>query len=245
MHDLNAVSEYAKFKASSAYVTALGTATDVHPDYRTEVAAEVGTDFSVTTNDLNWQRSRRRLFVANSDLLASDQGYVNVLSKFEEVSFSPDMSAFAVLDELRMPEEQIRRQIRKFWADSLLTYRERLSRRLEFLLDAMEEDGEVWSDDSPDSLRMLLRFLESVPDFRYPTVTITPSATFRAQWTAGSDRHFAIDFLPDGQVRLVVFCRDLRHSNRIKRYSGVTSWDSITRDVEPFDIRRWTTDAGR
>jgi hypothetical protein len=94
------------------------------------------------------------------------------------------VSDFDVLDQLRTPKGQIQRQIMAFRLSGGLPYHERLARRLEFLLDASEEEQETWADASPDSLRQMLFFLRATPDLRCPTVTITPSATFRVEWQA-------------------------------------------------------------
>ena len=113
-----------------------------------------------------------------------------------------------VLDLLRMPKERICEQVRALRRGSRLPYRQHLARRLDFLLRALEEDGEAWADGSPSLLRQMLLFLEAFPEFRCPTVTVTPAATFRAQWQADPSEHFAVDFVPDGQVRFVVFAPD-------------------------------------
>jgi hypothetical protein len=144
---------------------------------------------------------------------------------------------------LEIPKGQIEEQIRALRVGGGLPYSERLARRLDVLLDALAEEGEAWEKDSPESLRQMFLFLRSVPDFRCPTVTITPSATFRAQWDAGRKSHLAVDFLPDGQVRFVVFSPDLRHPDRVQRVSGIVSRLDLMRVLEPYDVHRWATDA--
>jgi hypothetical protein len=149
-----------------------------------------------------------------------------------------------ILDNLKTPKGQIQRQITALRIGGGLPYRERLAHRLVFLLEALEEEGETWGTGSPDSLRQMLLFLRAAADLSCPTVTITPSATFRAQWQAGQNRHFAIDFLPDGQVRFVVFSPDPRHPDRAQRVSGIVGWVDVIRAVEPYGVHRWAADAG-
>lgn len=148
--------------------------------------------------------------------------------------------AFATQDDSRTPQGRIRREIETLRAASPLVFRERLALRLEFLLQAMEDEGEAWGEGSPDFLRKMLQFLQSVPSFQYPSVTVTPSATFRAQWTTDANAHFAVDFLAGGQVRFVVFCPDPHHPDRVQRLGGMTSWESVTEVVGPFRVHRWT-----
>ncbi len=149
-----------------------------------------------------------------------------------------------VLDVLHTPTEQIRRQVKALRKGSRLPYRERLARRLDFLLRGFEEEEETWADDSPESLRQMLLFLEGLPEFRCPTVTVTPSATFRAQWQADQNEHFAADFVPDGQVRFVVFAPDSSDPGRVQRVSGIVSSANALRAIETYEVHRWAADAG-
>jgi hypothetical protein len=149
-----------------------------------------------------------------------------------------------VLDVLRTPKDRIREQIKTLRSGSRLPYREQLARRLTFLLKALEEEGESWSEHSTESLRRMLQFLEAAPDLRCPTVTVTPLATFRAQWQADPSRHFAVDFVPDGQVRFVVFAPDPGHPERVERVSGIVSPANAMKTIETYQVHRWAADAG-
>jgi hypothetical protein len=168
--------------------------------------------------------------------------YLVLESAYDKTMNLAGMGDFAALDALRTPEGQIRQQIHSLRCGFQLTYCEHLARRLEFLLETMEEEEEEWSEDSSQSLRRMLLFLNNVPNFRYPVVTITPSATFRAQWTAGAKRHFAVDFLPNGQVHFVVFSAEPRHPNRIQRITGITSWESLINLIELYKVHHWAAD---
>jgi hypothetical protein len=159
-------------------------------------------------------------------------------------SAQAEAPVFEMLDRLRTPKGQIQRQITALRRGGGLPYRESLARRLDFLLDVLEEEGETWGEGSPDSLRQMLLFLRAAPDLGCPTVTITPSATFRAEWQAGQNRHLAVDFLPDGQVRFVVFSPDPRHPDRAQRVSGIVGRVNVMRAVEPYEVHRWAVDAG-
>jgi hypothetical protein len=149
-----------------------------------------------------------------------------------------------ILDDLRTPKGQIQRRITALRRGGGLPYCERLAHRLDCLLEALEEEEETWGPGSPDSLRQMLLFLRAAADLRCPTVTITPSATFRAQWQAGQNRHLAVDFLPDGQVRFVVFSPDPLYPDRVQRVSGIVSRADVLKAIEPYKVYRWAADAG-
>jgi hypothetical protein len=225
MNDVETLEQFAKFRAARA-------ATDIL-DVNSAMLRNDG-----STDRPSWDLTPASFYVVARGVAPT--GSADIESAPDEAP----VSDFDVLDELRTPKGQIQRQIPAFRRGGGLPYRERLARRLDFLLSALEEEEETWAEDSPDSLRQMLLFLQAVPDFRCPTVTITPAATFRAEWQAGQNRHLAIDFLPDGQVRFVVFAPDPRHPERVQRVSGVVSRSDVIRAVEPYRVHRWAADAG-
>lgn len=238
MNDADTLRSYIKFQAAHA-ITNASSATDV---------GLIDTPYAKEAEDIvtTWVGAPgTRLVIEYREQPRLVEHVWPVRFEWEdEANLFANMGDFATLDVLRTPEGQIRWQIRSVRGVPRLMYRERLARRLEFLVDTMKEDGESWNEDSHESLRTMLLFLQTVPHFRYPVVTVTPSATFRAQWTVGSTRHFAVDFLPDGQVRFVVFCPDPLHPNRVQRVSGIASWENLSSVVEPYKVHRWTADAG-
>jgi hypothetical protein len=236
MTDIRLPWGHPKIHVGPELLSDVGSATDVRLIDVARTVDEGGTHPWVAAEQLRRsypQMPRTVEDVSSIAALAQKQG---------EATFA-SMGDFAALDESRTPEGQIRRRIRSLRGAARLAYRERLARRLEFLLETMKEEGEAWKETSPESLRKMLLFLQSLPNFRYPSVTVTPSATFRAQWTADPSRHFAVDFLPDGQVRFVTFCPDPRHPDRIQRISGITSWENVVSVVEPCRVHRWAADA--
>lgn len=232
MSDVGTLREYARFRAADAFIS---SATDF---YSVEIPVAEG--------------ATRRAFEAHYRVpvgmpqTARDVSSICAPGMVDSGSEEGDLSssASAAFDQPRTPEGQMRLQVRSLRAGGQLVYRERLARRLDFLLDAAEEEGEAWSDDSPESLRRMVLFLQSVSALRYPSVTLTPSATFRAQWSADPSAHFAVDFLPNGEVRFVLFCPDPRHPSRVQRVSGITSWENLMNAVEPYRVLRWAADAG-
>jgi hypothetical protein len=170
-----------------------------------------------------------------------------VLWTTDEFSTAPTQFAiggrFAAVDHLRTPEGQLERLIASL-AGSRLPYAARLASRLTSLLRVAEEEEQPWTEQSVESLRRMIMFLESARRFGYPTVTVTPAGTFRAQWTTARDEHFALEFLSDGRVRFVVFARDPRHPERIRQASGVSNWDTVLADVGNYRVHDWAARAG-
>lgn len=154
------------------------------------------------------------------------------------------MAESGALEESRVHAGEIGRQIQALRTGSTVAYRERLADRLVFLMTAMEDEGEEWREGSVESLRQMLSFLGDWPSFAYPTVGVAPDGTFVAQWQAGKEVHFSIDFFPDGGVAFVVFCPDPHHPDRVQRVSGTTSRDSLMDVVAPYQVHRWAAHAG-
>jgi hypothetical protein len=238
MSDPEALRGFAEFRAARLWE--IGPATDILDFAGT--SGEASTDLYVAHRSFEKQFLT---FVVTARVGGSRTrtGSADVTNS-EPVPDEAPLSDFDVLDELRTPRGQIRRQIRALRTGSGLSYCERLAGRLDLLLDAVEEEEETWAEDSPDSLRQMLLFLETVPHLRCPTITVTPSMTFRAEWRSGLDKHLAVDFLPDGQARFVVFSPDPRHHNRVQRVSGIVSRPDVNRAIEPYKVHRWAADAG-
>jgi hypothetical protein len=245
MTEVMVLREYAEFRATRAFSADVGSATDVNLIDIDADLDEGGTERQIALPELRKERwwFPSVLQVEESVSSVGDPGIVDLVPGPGGARFFANMGDFTTLDELRTPEGQIRRQIRSLGAGSRLAYYGHLARRLEFLIEAMEEEGESWAENSPESLRTMLLFLQSQPYLRYPQLTITPAATFRVQWIGDTSGHFAADFLPDGQVRFVVFCPDPRHPDRIQRVSGLTSWENVITAVEPYNVLRWAVDA--
>lgn len=244
MSEVDVLREYGNFKAARVLTSVVSSATNVFPMDVTHVAGEAATNIFAT-----WQaiERQRHLFLTTPRTAwdVSSTGSPNlviILHSAREELFG-STGNFSALDELRTPEGRIRQEIRSLRGNPDLIYREQLAVRLEALLDAMKEEGESWNEDSPESLRMMLLFLQAAPDFRCPTVTVTPSATFRAQWTVEPNKHFAADFLADGQARFVVFCPDPRRSDRTQRISGITSRENLLDVVKLYGVHHWAVDA--
>jgi hypothetical protein len=116
---------------------------------------------------------------------------------------------------------------------------DRLLSRLELLKSVAPEEGEPLKT---DSLTEFLRFLASHSWARYPQTTVTPRGNLRAEWRVGRRKHFASEFLGNGQCVFVMFCDDLADPEIIARISGIVSVKSLLDNINPHDVLRWTND---
>jgi hypothetical protein len=124
-------------------------------------------------------------------------------------------------------EEQVQEVI--FWIKTsrLIPYRERLARRLlELYYDAKEEDPECVGIVS-ESLRSFNDFLHLYTNIKCPTVSLTPDNNIYASWRLEHNRVFSIHFLPNADVRFVMFKPNEKHPERKIRISGSATIDTL------------------
>lgn len=122
-------------------------------------------------------------------------------------------------------------------------YIDRLITRLLFLRDASLEEYPQQQPISYSSIYDFIKYLYNSPKLSYPNVVLTPSGNIRAQWRKASNRHFAVEFLGDGNARFVVFAPDPKVPSKTTRVSGLTSIDSLMEIVSPYKVVNWASSA--
>ncbi len=118
-----------------------------------------------------------------------------------------------------------------------------LAKRLEYLAETSLEEYPDQAPISPQSLRSFIDFVRSIPNLVFPTVVLTPAGNIRAEWTKTRNKHLAIEFLPNGDVRFVVFVPDPKKPYKTARVSGLSTIDSIIRFVHPYGVLQWVLQA--
>ncbi len=149
--------------------------------------------------------------------------------------------AFRELDDLAA--DRVRRAIDDIRSIPCLPYRDVIAGRLKSLqLQYSEEnDGRAMS---ADSIRWFGEFLESLADFRKPTLALTVEGYVYAKWRGDRNRLFSAEFYPTGEVSYVVFQPSASES-AVNRFSGTTKADALMADVlTPNGIVAWVSDAG-
>lgn len=120
-----------------------------------------------------------------------------------------------------------------------LPYSADLAKRLEYLRVASIEEYPEQAPMSIDSLQCFLSFVKREPNLTEPDLVLTYAGNIRAEWHKSRKEHFAVEFLPNGQVHYVVFTRDPDHPTRTDRTSGLVSAATLMQKVKPFDVLSW------
>lgn len=151
-------------------------------------------------------------------------------------------SAFDDVLQAASAEAQFAQMLLVFGRNRRIVYRDELVARIhELIRCAAEED----ISPSPDSLRHLIGFLSNHVELTKPGLVLTPHGNFRAQWRKGRNKHFAVEFRPDGEVRYVLFRPNQSDPGRITRSSGSTTVDEIFDAVVlPTGVKGWAVSEG-
>ena len=113
----------------------------------------------------------------------------------------------------------------------------KIAERIKSLYGMSQEEFPDQIPLSPQSVNSLRVFITQNKNFINPELVVTPEGNIRASWTRSSNKHFAIDFLPEGGVRFVIFSPGKRRSyNKIIRISGISTIDSILDHVEALGL---------
>ena len=104
---------------------------------------------------------------------------------------------------------------------------EKIASRLKLLRAELKEEEGKDADISPESLRALQLFMQTVGKVRPPEITLTPEAEVYLRWKSGRDHLFAVHLVNGRMVRYVIFAPNPRHSGFVRRFSGIETSDTV------------------
>lgn len=149
---------------------------------------------------------------------------------------------FTQTDLLDSAKEQVQDLILRIRTSLSISYRESLANRLvELFNDANEEDSES-PGISAGSLLNFHNFLRSYPNLKCPAVSLTPDYNIYASWRSEQGRLFSVHFLPNEDVRFVIFKQNDRHPEQLIRISGTTTTDILMETVAAHGVWDWISD---
>ena len=121
-------------------------------------------------------------------------------------------------------------------------YRAKLASHLRELAKAVREEELEGNEISAKSLRQFIEFLQANPRLRCPTISVTPDLNIYASWKSGPDQVFSIHFLPDGNVRCVIFRPNEKHPGKVVRFSVTATADVIISVAERNGVLEWASE---
>ena len=110
--------------------------------------------------------------------------------------------------------------------------REKLANRLLLLfMDAKEDDLDC-TGITLGSIRYFYSFLLLHTNLKPPAISLTPDYNIYASWKDEKRRLFSVHFLPNKDVRFVIFEPNKKHPQRRNRFSGTTTSDVLDEVIE-------------
>jgi len=229
--------QYEKYLAAKAICATSATCQGLAKFEVTEEEPSVE-DTKDSTNKKIWRVRLRRMGASpESDV----DSHLTLEYHFADPPFYASESPFDVLEGKLADEEKIRKLINYVRDESKIQFAEELAARLNFLYEVAKEEDPDEVPISPESLSNFIGFLQNTPNLRYPSIVLTPSNEISAQWRTAPNRHFAVLFLPTGEVRFVIFTPNPGDPDKTDRLSGITSVDSLMETAQPHRVLDWAS----
>jgi len=107
--------------------------------------------------------------------------------------------------------------------------------------DAKEEDPECVGI-AAESLRSFNDFIHLHTNLKRPIISLTPDYNIYASWRDEQNRVFSIHFLPNADVRFVMFKPNVKRPGRKIRVSGSATIDTLMETVDPDCLEEWISE---
>lgn len=152
------------------------------------------------------------------------------------------IDSFTQENLLDSEDEQVQELIFQIKAFLTIPYRYELANRLVTLFKDAKEEDPTCPGISAGSLRYFYNFLQLHTNLKCPTISLTPEYNIYASWRDEQKRAFSVHFLPNGDVRFVIFKPNDRHPERKIRISGISTSDVLMETVMPYGVRNWISE---
>jgi len=149
---------------------------------------------------------------------------------------------FTQEDLLYSEDEQVQELISRIETSLFIPYRQKLANRLVTLFKDAKEEDPTCLGISAGSLRYFYNFLQLHTNLKCPTISLTPEYNIYASWRDDQKRLFSVLFLPNGDVRFVIFKPNDRHPELKIRISGITTTDFLMETVAPYGVWDWISE---
>jgi hypothetical protein len=147
-------------------------------------------------------------------------------------------SAFEILHDIEQRErQQILEEIRQL----PLSISGRVSARLQALIENAEEEYPEEELLSVRSMWDVTKFLRSGHAWTYPDIVVSARGNIVLDWLHDVRHHLTIEFLGEGQTKLVLLAPDIVWKQRSSVFAGTQSVESIPALLKIYDALSWTT----
>ncbi len=140
---------------------------------------------------------------------------------------------------LNSEENEVQKLISLFRKSLPISYREVLANRLYALYNDSKEEDPDSSGITFGSLSNFYKFFQLHTNLKCPIITLTPDNNIYTLWREEHVKLFSLHFLPNGDVRFVIFQPNSKHPDRQIQVSGTVTIDIIMEAVTPYGLCDW------
>ena len=164
--------------------------------------------------------------------------YVNQENQNPKLSVSWRDNAFTQSDLVSTKDDQAQELIHQIRTSSFVSNRDSLANQLITLFNFAKEERPASPGIAVNSLSSFFDFIKLHANIRTPSLSLSPDHNIYASWR-GENRIFSAHFLPDGDIRFVLFKPNNRHPQRKIRVSGTATGDTLTEIIAPESLSDW------
>jgi hypothetical protein len=184
----------------------------------------------------NVQQERKpRLWVTSAKVGQEKHG-------IHEIDYFVYKDSFTQDELLNSEENQIDELIFQIRKTISIHHHDRLANKLLVLFKAAKEDDPASLGIAVGSLRNFYNFFRANINLKCPVISLTPDYNIYASWRGEKKQVFSVHFLPNGDVRFVIFKSNDRHPERMIRLSGIATTDILMKTVAPYGVAQWITE---
>ena len=182
-------------------------------------------------------QTERKFWITNTSAVFQVDHQKTLISDWLKKEDDP----FTQADLLNNEEDQVQELILQIRKSLSIPYHESLANRLLTLFNDAKEEDSASLGIAVGSLRNFYNFSRLHTKLKCPTISLTPDYNIYASWRGEQNRVFSVHFLPNGDVRFVIFKPNDRHPGRQIRLSGIATTDILMETVAPDAVSYWVS----
>lgn len=153
-------------------------------------------------------------------------------------------NAFTQVELLNTQDEQVQDLIYQIRKSKIILNHEIIANKLLTLFKIAKEEIPTSLGIAADSLSNFYDFLQLYENIKIPALSLSPDYNIYASWRS-KEQLFSAHFLPNNEIRFVLFKPNKRHPKRKIRISGTATSDTLMEITTPENLNGWVFDERR
>ncbi len=168
---------------------------------------------------------------------------VNKENQYPKHSVFRQDNAFTQSDLVSTKDDQAQELIHQIRKLSFVSSQESAANQLITLFNFAKAERPASPGIAVNSLSSFYDFLKLFTNIKTPSLSLSPDHNIYASWRA-ENRIFGAHFLPEGDIRFVLFKPNNRHPKRKIRVTGTATGDTLTEIVAAESLIDWVLGEG-